>query len=95
MKVYLALAYAIPTIAALMVFARYTDHTWAAALRLAVFYVAGVVMPYLFARRSLRQLDAHGIPSSSKLRAIALYPVIAAGLTFLIGITMWGGAASR
>jgi hypothetical protein len=95
MKVYLALAYAIPTIAALLVFAGYTDHTWSAASNLVLFYFAGVVMPYLFARRSLRQLDAHGIPASSKLRAIAFYPVIAAGLTFLIGITMWTAAASR
>jgi hypothetical protein len=95
MKVYLALAYAIPTVAGLLVFARYTDHTWSAASDLALFYCAGVVMPYVLARRSLRAFDAHGIPASSTLRAIAFYPVIAAGLTFLLGITMWGAALSR
>jgi hypothetical protein len=88
MKAYLAAAYAIPTLIVAAMFARYADYTWSGVLHWGMFYFVGIVQPFVFARRALKQFDAHGIPVDSQLRHVAFYPVIIGGLTLLIGLSL-------
>ena len=88
MKLYLAIAYAIPTLIMILAFARYGERSWLGITQWALFYFVTLVQPFYFAHKSLKQFDVHGIPASSKLRRIAFYPVIVGGLALLAGLEL-------
>ena len=61
----------------------YSDRSWSAVLRWAIFYFAVIVNPIRLARRTSRQMDAVGHVLPKQLRASAFNPVWV-GLTALL-----------
>lgn len=66
----------------------YSDRSWSALLHWGLFYVAAVILPLHWARRTQRLLDAVRPPVPRELRAAAYYPVMAGVITMLMGISL-------
>jgi hypothetical protein len=83
--------YAAGTFLVWRAFEAYPDHSGLAVFRWCAIYVMAVIQPIAWAIYHLRVLRSRGFVIDGQLRAIAVAPMIAGGITLLIAVNLITG----
>jgi hypothetical protein len=76
-------------------FYAHSDHSWRAAVKWAIFFLAGLAFPAHLARRARVLLNGVRPPLARDVRGIAVYPIWAALVMLFAALMLIADAATR